>query len=451
MNQTISKEFKLTELLQFAVPSIIMMVFLSLYMIVDGFFVSRFVGTDALSSVNITYPFSSIFVALGVMFAAGGSAVVATQMGEKKMQDANRSFSLIVCCCFCTAFFIALPALIWIEPLVKLLGAEGNLIPLCKQYLFVLILFAPIAILQILFQNFFVTAGKPAIGLILTVIAGLCNMLFDYIFIAIMDMGISGAAYATAMGYCIPAVGGILFFLKNKQGLHFVIPKWNAAVLLKSSANGSSEMVTNLSTSVTTFLFNLLTMNYFGSDGVAAITVILYCQFLMTSLFMGFSIGVAPIISYHFGAENIAYLKKLKHMCWKFILISSFIVFAFSLSCTELIASIFSDKSSGVYPLICRGMNIFSFSFLFAGANIFASAMFTAISDGKTSAIISFSRTFLFIVVGFYAMIQLFEVDGIWLAIPFAELCTAVFVSGLLYKMKSTTKTVLNNKMEAND
>lgn len=445
MNQIISKEFKFAELLQFAFPSIVMMVFLSLYMIVDGFFVSRFVGTDALSSVNITYPFSSIYVALGVMFAAGGSAVVATIMGEKKKQAANQSFTLIVLFCFCIAVLISVVAFIFIEPLVKILGAEGNLIPLCRQYLFVLVIAAPIAILQILFQNFFVTAGKPAIGLILTVMAGLCNMLFDFIFIAVMDMGISGAAYATAMGYCIPAIGGILFFLKNQQGLHFVKPKWDALTLRKSSINGSSEMVTNLSTSITTFLFNILTMKHFGSNGVAAITVILYGQFLMTSLFMGFSMGVAPIISYHFGAQNVDYLKKLKRMCWKFVLLSSFCVFAFSLSCTEAIAALFSDKPSQVYSLICRGMNIFSFSFLFAGANIFASALFTAVSDGKTSAIISFSRTFVFIIVGFVVMIQLFQVDGIWLSIPFAELCTAIVVLWFLYKMKSSAGTALED------
>ncbi|MEA4986896.1 MAG: MATE family efflux transporter [Anaerovorax sp.] len=434
MNQIISKEFKFIQLLQFAAPSIIMMVFLSLYTIVDGFFVSHYVGTDALSSVNITYPFSSIFVALGVMFATGGSAVVATRLGEKKIKDANNSFSLIVLFCSCISILLIIPALVWIEPLVKVLGAEGNLIPLCMKYLFIQVLFSPIAILQILFQNFFVTAGKPSFGLILTVIAGLCNMLFDFVFLGMMHIGIEGAAYASAIGYCIPALGGILFFIKNKQGLHFIKPNWNKTVLIKSSLNGSSEMVTNLSVSVTTFLFNVLTMKYLGPDGVAAITVILYCQFLMTSLFMGFSIGVAPVISYHYGAENLLYLKKLKHMCWKFVIFSSFFVFVFSLSCTELIAALFSDQSSDVYSLICRGMSIFSVSFLFAGINIFASAMFTAISDGKTSAMISFSRTFLFIIVGFTIMIQLFHVDGIWLSMPFAEFVTLLLVIWLLYR-----------------
>lgn len=445
MNQIISKEFKFIQLLQFAAPSIVMMVFLSLYTIVDGFFVSHYVGTDALSSVNITYPFSSIFVALGVMFATGGSAVVATRMGEKKMEDANNSFSLIVLFCFCVSILFAIPALIWIEPLVKMLGAEGNLIPLCMKYLFIQVFFSPIAILQILFQNFFVTAGKPIFGLILTVIAGLCNMVFDFVFLGVMHIGIEGAAYASAIGYCIPALGGILFFIKNKQGLHFIKPRWNKIVLIKSSLNGSSEMVTNLSVSVTTFLFNVLTMKYLGSDGVAAITVILYCQFLMTSLFMGFSIGVAPVISYHYGADNSTYLKKLKQMCWKFVIFSSFLVFAFSLSCTELIAALFSDQSSDVYSLICRGMTIFSVSFLFAGINIFASAMFTAISDGKTSAMISFSRTFLFIIVGFIIMIQLFHVDGIWLSMPFAEFITLLLVIWLLYRRKVALKRDILN------
>ncbi len=436
MSPNISREFKFAELLRFALPSIIMMMFLSLYTIVDGFFVSRFVGTDALSSVNITYPFSSISIALGVMFATGGSAVTAIRMGEKRMEEANKAFSLIVFFCFILSILIAIPALLWMEPLVKVLGAEGELIPLGVKYLTVLVWFSPVSILQILFQTFFVTAGKPMIGLSLTIAAGIANMILDYVFLGIVGMGIEGAAYATAIGYCIPAVGGIFFFIRNKAGLCFVKPKWNKMVLAQSSLNGSSEMVTNLSVSVTTFLFNVLTMKYFGPDGVAAITVLLYCQFLMTSLFMGFSMGVAPVISYHYGATNEFYLRKLKKICWSFVIASSFLVFAVSLSCAEWIAALFSSPDSGAYLLICRGMRIFSFSFLFAGVNIFASAMFTALSDGKTSALISFSRTFFFIILGFVLMIWLFHADGIWLSIPFAELLSAFFVGWILYRGK---------------
>jgi len=441
MHQIISKEFQFAELLRFALPSIVMMVFLSLYTIVDGFFVSRFVGTDALSAVNITYPFSSISIALGVMFATGGSAVTAIRMGEKKMEEANHAFSLIVFFCFILSVAIAVPAFLWMEPLVKVLGAEGELIPLGVKYLTVLVWFSPISILQILFQTFFVTAGKPMIGLRLTIAAGFANMILDYVFLGIVGMGIEGAAYATAIGYCIAAAGGIFFFIKNRTGLCFVRPKWNKMVLTQSSLNGSSEMVTNLSISVTTFLFNVLTMRYFGADGVAAITVILYCQFLMTSLFMGFSMGVAPVISYHYGAVNTTYLKHLKKMCWNFIAASSLLVFVVSLTCTEGIAALFSESSVGVYVLICRGMRIFSFSFLFAGVNIFASAMFTAISDGKTSAVISFLRTFVFIILGFIFMMQLFHVDGIWMAIPFAEFATALLVLWLLHRKKQDLKT----------
>lgn len=428
MIQVISKEFNLKELIEFAIPSIIMMVFLSLYTIVDGFFVSYFVGTDALSAINITYPLSSIFIAVGVMFATGGSSVVATQMGEGKKEQANKSFSLIAIVLLGVSVIGVACSFIFMERILIGLGADQTLIILCREYISILLLFAPMSVFQMLFQNFFVTAGRPGIGLILTIIAGLSNIVLDFVFIGLLDMGIAGAAYATAVGYCIPAIGGLLFFARNKTGLHFVFPIWKSSVILKSCTNGSSEMVTNLSTSITTLIFNRLMMSYIGVDGVAAITVIMYCQFLMTAIFMGFSIGVAPVISYHYGAVNKNYLKKLKGMCWRFILITSIFIFFIAICSTDLIAGLFSDDASPVYPLICRGMLLFSFSFLFAGVNIFASAMYTAISDGKTSVLISLSRTFLFIIIGIVVMTKLFAIDGLWLSIPFAEIVTVIFV-----------------------
>lgn len=429
MNQLIAKEFKTASLLSFTLPSIIMMIFMSLYTIVDGFFVSRFVGTDALSAVNLVYPVISVVVAIGIMFSAGGNAVVAIKLGEGKPQKAKQDFSLITLAAIiiCTAFSII--CLIFIEPLVHLLGADDNLTQLCITYLTPLIIFAPMSALQILFQSFFVTAGKPSLGLTFTITAGICNMVFDYIFIVTMNMGIVGAAYATVMGYMVPSIGGLIFFMhQKKDSLCFVPPAFNTKTLLHSCANGSSEMVTNLSISVTTLLFNIVMMKLAGSYGVAAITIVLYSQFLMTSLFMGFSIGVAPVISYHFGAGNKVYLKRLYRICIGFVLISSVVIFITAFLSSNLIAGVFAPAGSAVAVLAAEGLKYFSSSFLFAGINIFASALFTALLDGKTSAVISFLRTFFFTILGILILSRIWEVKGVWLAIPFAEVTTFIAV-----------------------
>lgn len=428
VNQASFKQFSAKELLCFAFPSIIMMIFLSLYTIVDGYFVSRFVSTTALSAINITFPLTSLFLGGGIMFATGGSAIVAIRMGEGEYSKANSDFSLIACFCVGATVVGIVLCLLFLEPILSLAGANAEIMPLCKEYITVLLLFFPTAMIQLLFQNFFVTASRPGLGLLLTVGAGCANMILDYIFIAHFQMGIGGAAWATVIGYCVPAVGGSLFFFQNKNGLHFSIPKWDPYTIIKSCANGVSEMMTNLSTGITILLFNLILMRMVGEDGVATITVIMYCQFLMTALFMGFSIGVAPVFSFHFGAGNFEYLKKTKRICFALIGISSIFIFLISFGLSEQIAAIFSPSDSQIYELIHRGMSLFSFAFIFAGLNIFISALFTAISNGKLSAIISFSRTLLFIVLGIIVLTAILGVDGLWLSVPFAEVVTAILV-----------------------
>lgn len=438
MTHSISKEFKLGELLKFAFPSIIMMMLLSFYTIVDGFFVARFVGTYALSAISIVYPLISVIIAVGVMFASGGSAVVATQLGEGKTEAARKNFTLIVISAVTVSLIITAASLVFIKPIMSFLGADGSLILLCEEYLITLLLFAPMSVLQMLFQSFFVTAGKPGLGLLFTVSSGLCNIILDYIFIVPMGMGIQGAALATGMSYCIPAISGLIFFSRNKSGLHFSVPIMDFTLILKSCFNGSSEMITNLSGSAIALIFNIFMMKFVGPDGVAAISVIMYCEFLMTSLFLGFSIGVSPIIGFHHGAQNKVYLKKLLKMCWGFIFIASIIVFIVAINSSTLVSGLFSQEHSAVYLLIRRGMFIFSFSFLFAGNNIFSSAVFTALSDGKTSAAISFSRTFLFTMLGIFIMTRLFAIDGLWLSIPFAEAVTAMITLFILFKRRRT-------------
>ena len=446
VRKSISKEFRAGGLLLFSMPSIIMMIFMSLYTIVDGFFVARYVGTAALSAVNITYPLVSLFVAVGVMLATGGSAITAKRMGEGHFHSANQIFSLVSLVGFLFGAVGACFCLLFLDPILSLMGANSETMSLCQQYAAVLLPFMPMSILQMLYQNFLVTASRPGLGLWFTISAGISNMVLDYVFIAIFNMGIAGAAWATIIGYCVPAIGGTIFFFLNRTGLHFCRPTWDGRALVQSCGNGSSEMVTNLSASITTLLFNLTMMEWVGTEGVAAITVIMYAQFLMTAFYLGYSIGVAPVFSFHYGAENRMYLRKLKQISLHFILFSSIVIFLISFYLSEAIAAAFSQKGTLAYDLICRGMALFSFSFLFSGINIFASGMFTALSDGKTSAFISFSRTFVFILLGIFLMTALFQLDGLWLAIPFAELITLILSIFCIHKETSRGKMAISQR-----
>ncbi|MEG2119932.1 MAG: MATE family efflux transporter, partial [Pseudoflavonifractor sp.] len=389
MNNKLDRDYGFGSLLRFALPSIVMMMFMSTYTMVDGFFVARFVGSDALSATNIVYPAISVVLAVGIMLATGGSAVVARKLGEGDEAGARRSFSLLVLAGFGAGLVFLVLGLTLAEPMCRVLGADEVLLVYCADYLRILLLFAPAYILQLMFQSFFVAAGRPGLGLWLTIGAGLANMVLDYLFIVPLDMGISGAAWATVIGYLVPAVAGVLFFSLSRAGLRFSRPTWNPRMLVQSCLNGSSEMVTNLSSAVVTFLFNLFMLRFLGKDGVAAITIVLYAQFLLTALYMGFSMGVAPIISFHYGAANTARLHKIFRSCLIFIVLSSVAVFAFSTAFADGVVTVFAPVGSPVHVIAAAGFRKFSPAFLFAGLSIFASAHFTALSDGKTSAIIS--------------------------------------------------------------
>lgn len=424
MNHSIAKDFKFLSLLKFALPTMVMMMFMSLYTIVDGIFISRMVGSRALSANNIVYPVVNILMAVGIMLATGGSAVIARKLGEKKEQEAKENFTLILTVGVITGLLGAVLGNIFIEPLCRMLGATDTLIGYSTAYLRIILLFGPACMLQMLFQSFFVTAGKPGLGLGLTLAGGLANVILDYLFMGPLQMGISGAALATGIGQCIPAVAGLLFFIFNKKGLHLVKPKMAAGVLRESCLNGSSEMVTNLATAVVTYLFNIIMLRLAGEAGVAAITIVLYGQFLFNALYLGFSIGVAPVISYNFGCRNQKLLHRIYRICISFVGVSAMIVTAAAFVGAPVIAQVFVQKGTEVYDLTSRGCTLFSISYLFAGINILASGIFTALSDGKTSALISFLRTFVFIVAAVMILPQFMGTDGVWLSIPAAEAAT---------------------------
>ncbi len=421
MSYSIAKDFRLFSLLRFALPTMIMMVFMSLYTIVDGIFISRLVGTDALSATNIVYPVLNLVIAIGVMLATGGSAIIAKKMGEGKTQEAREDFSFLIVIGIILGFLVMFLGNTFITPIVRLLGATDLILDHCIGYLSVSLFLAPACILQLLFQTFFVTAGKPIIGLTLTITGGVANMILDYLFMGPLEMGVRGAALATGIGQLIPAVFGILYFFFVRRDLYLVCPKHHPGVLLGSCSNGSSEMVTNLSTAIVTYLFNIMMLKYVGEPGVAAITIVLYGQFLFNAMYMGFSMGVAPVISYNHGSKNVVLLRRIFKICVWFISISSVVITAFALISSPIIVEIFTPKGTDTYTLARTGFFLFSINYIFAGINIFASSMFTAFSDGKTSAIISFVRTFVLIVINILLLPLLIGVDGIWLSVPVAE------------------------------
>lgn len=430
----LAENFNAVSLIKFAFPSMVMMLFMGLYTIVDTIFVARFVDINALSSINIVCPVINVIVGLGTMLATGGSAVVAKKMGSGKTEEARSNFTLIIITGIMTGLVITIIGWLFLDEIVWGLGASEILFPYCKDYLKIQLIFVIGNIMQVLYQNLFVTAGKPTLGLVLSVFAGIANIVFDYVFIVLLKMGIKGAALGTGIGYMIPTVIGTIFFLTGRSELHFCKPKMDASVLIKSCSNGVSEMVSQLSTAVTTFLFNATMMKLLGEDGVAAITVIIYSQFLLTTLYIGFSMGVAPVVSYNYGSGNVNQLKKVVRICFRFIIAISIFVFLFSFFAGENIARIFAENNKNVFGITKAGFTIFSFSFLFSGCNIFASALFTALSNGKASAAISFLRTFGFITVFLLVFPYFLQVTGVWLAIPVAEMLTLMLTIYMIFR-----------------
>ncbi|MGL5152828.1 MAG: MATE family efflux transporter [Clostridium sp.] len=422
MDKNLGKDFTFFSLIKFVAPSIIMMVFMSLYTMVDGAFVSRFVSTDALSAVNIVFPLYSTVIALAIMLSAGSSAIIAKKLGENKIREAQENFTFIIIVGIVIGFAILISGLVFLEPLVNMLGATPNIFDYCMDYGRTMLIFMPFAMLQMLFQNLFVTAGKPNLGLCATVFGGAINVALDYIFVVKLGLGVSGAALATGIGMVIPAIIGVVFFaFFRNSSLHFVKPKYDFKMLIDACLNGSSEMVTNISIAIVTLLFNLIMLKHLGEDGVAAITIILYAQFILNAIFFGFSMGVAPIISYNYGSLNHIRQKKIFKYCITFIGTFSILIYLISIPLSPILTEIFSHKGSKVYDIALEGFRIFNLSFLFNGLNIYASTMFTAYSNGKISALLSFIRTFVLISGALIILPNIIGVTGAWLATVVAE------------------------------
>lgn len=408
-------------LLRFALPTMTMMLFMGLYTVVDTVFVARFVDINALSAINIVCPLINLTVGLGTMLATGGNAIISREMGQGKYRQAKEDFSLLVITGGAIGCLILFGGLVWLDGIIDALGASSLLFPYCKDYLTILLLFIPANILQTLFANLFVTAGRPGLGFGSSIAAGLANILLDYIFIVPCGLGIQGAALGTGIGYLIPTLAGLTYFARGKGTLAFVRPKWKWAVISESCLNGSSEMVSQFATALTTFLFNRAMMGLLGEDGVAAITILIYAQFLLNTLYIGYSMGVAPVIGFNYGKHNASQQKKAVTISIRFVAAASVLTFFASLLGGPYIVGLFARDDPPVYRIAAEGFTIFSYSFLFCGLNIFSSALFTALSNGKLSALLSFLRTFGLLAGGIVLLPHIWGVIGVWLAVPVAE------------------------------
>lgn len=422
MTNNLAKKFTLSSLFAFAIPNVVMMITLSMYIIIDGIFISRILGTTALSAANMMYPAICLEMAISIMIATGGSAIIAKQLGEGNQKDAQKNISMFVLVEILIALLVAIFGNLFLDQIIQILGASSAQMTLCKDYAQVLFAFAPAFFLQTAFQTFFVTAGKPKLGLVVTLMAGVANIVFDYVFMEVLQMGIAGAAYATAIGYCIPALIGLWYFTVNKeQPLHFVAVRFDLHILRNACMNGSSEMVSNLANATTTFLFNFMFLKYYGEDGVASITIILYFQYIFTALYFGYANGIAPIISFKYGNHDEEQLQSIFKNSMLFLVISAVVMNLLIHFTLPYTIAIFTTTDTQVYAITIQHFSYYAIGFLIMGFGIFASALFTAFSDGKSSAIISFTRTFLCIIGCILILPSLWGEIGIWLAVPIAE------------------------------
>ena len=438
MKIQLSDHFTYKRLIRFTLPSIVMMVFTSIYGVVDGFFVSNFAGKTPFAAVNLIIPFLMIVATVGFMFGTGGTAIVAKAFGEGDSERANRYFSLFVYVAFGLGVIIAVLGFIFIRPISILLGAQGELLENCVVYARIILVALPFYVCQLLFQSFFVTAEKPHLGLAVTVSSGLTNMVLDAVLVMLLPgpYKLAGAAVATAMSQ---VVGGVVplfyFFRKNSSILRLQKTSMDLRAILQACVNGSSEFMSNVSMNLVGMLYNIQLLAYAGEDGVAAYGVMLYVSMVFSAAFIGYSIGTAPIVGYHDGARNCAELHGLLHKSLGMIGLFGLLMVAAAQLLAVPLARLFVGYDAGLLELTVNGFRIFALSFLFMGFAIFGSGFFTALNDGVTSAIISFLRTLVFQVAAVQLLPRLLGIQGIWWSIVGADVM-AVVLAGIFLLVK---------------
>ena len=425
----LSEHFTYKKLLRFTIPSIIMMVFTSVYGVVDGYFVSNFVGKTPFAAVNFIFPFIMVLGAFGFMLGTGGCALIAKTFGEGDKVKANKLFSMLIYITVISGAAISLCGILLLRPVATLLGAEGEMLENCVTYGRIILLVLPAFMLQIEFQSFFALAEKPTMGLWITVAAGVTNMVLDAVFVhpKLLDLGLEGAALATALSQCVGGIIPLIYFVcKNSTALRVGKPYFSFSSFVKICTNGSSELMSNISMSLVGMLYNYQLKANAGEDGVAAYGVLMYVNFVFISAFIGYAVGVAPVIGYHFGANNQKELRSILKKSLVLISVASVCMLAAGEALARPLSVFFVGYDQNLLSLTLEGFRVFSLSFLFAGFAIFGSSFFTALNDGFTSAVISFLRTLVFQVAAVLLLPVFFGIDGIWWSIVVAELAAAV-------------------------
>lgn len=422
MKIQLSEHFTYSKLLRFVFPSIIMMIFTSIYGVVDGLFVSNYVGKISFAAINLIMPFLMGVGAIGFMIGTGGSAIVSKTMGEGKHERAKQYFSMLTAFTFLSGVCITIAGQAVLPAIATALDKTGNMSQECILYGRIILCSMPFFMLQNVFQSFFVTAEKPTLGLLVAIAAGITNMVLDFLLIAVFHFGIAGAAIATAISEVVGGGVPIFYFArKNSSLLRFARPKWDGRILLKACTNGSSELMTNLSMSIVNMLYNFQLMKFAGENGVAAYGTIMYVNFIFISIYLGYSIGCAPIVGYHYGAGNHGELKNLFKKSITAIVAAGIVLTTTAWLLSTPLARIFVGYDKELFDMTRHGFRLFVFSYFICGVNIFASAFFTALNNGVVSATISFLRTLIFQVAVVLILPEFLKINGIWLAIVFSE------------------------------
>jgi len=430
----LSDHFTFGRLLRYAFPSIVMLVFTSIYGVVDGFFVSNFVGKTPFAAVNFIMPFLMLLGCVGFLFGTGGGALIAVTLGAGHRQKANQLFSMLVYVSIACGVVLAVLGLIFVRPIARLLGAEGKLLEDSVRYALFILPAIPAYVLQYEFQCLFATAEKPKLGLCVTVAAGLTNMVLDALFVAVLGWGLEGAAAATALSQCVGGTLPLIYFAcPNASLLRLGRAGLNLRALGKVCSNGSSELMSNVSMSLVSMLYNIQLLRYAGEDGVAAYGVLMYLNMIFLAAFLGYSVGTAPVVSFHYGAGHSGELRGLLIRSLWAVALFAVVMFSAAELLARPLSMIFVSYDPQLLAITLRGFAIYSFSFLFAGFSIYSSAFFTALNNGLVSALISFLRALVFQVAAVLVFPLFWQLDGIWFSIVAAEALSAL-VSALLLR-----------------
>lgn len=437
MNIQLSDHFTYGRLVRFVIPSVAMMIFTSIYGVVDGLFISNFVGKTPFAAVNLIMPFTMILGAFGFMLGTGGTALVAKTLGEEKEELANQIFSMLIYFALFLGTALAVFGILFVKPIAIKMGADDALLGYCVTYARIVLLGLPFLMMQNMFQSFLITAEKPQIGLVITIAAGVTNMVLDAVFIAVFHWGVAGAAAATALSQCVGGVVPFIFFArKNSSRLRLTKTKWMGRALFRTCTNGSSELVSNVSMSLVGMLYNLQLMKFAGENGVAAYGVIMYVNFIFIAIYLGYSFGTAPIVAFHYGARNQDELQNVLKKSLKLIGGTGITLFAIAMIFAGVLANIFVGYDAELYQMTVNGFRLYAFSFLLSGFNIYGSSFFTALNNGVISALISFMRTVVFEVAAILVLPTFFGLKGIWCAISVAEIAALILTTSCLFALR---------------